>query len=307
MKIVVMGCGAMGSIYAGLLAAAGNDVLAIDRNARHVEAIQQKGLHITGASGERWVRLRASTTVPENTSADLIVLAVKSGAVEEAARQILPLMGNHTYVLTLQNGLGVEDDVARHIASDRIISGIAQGFGASRPEPGHGHHSGMQAVRFGAWQGADRQAVTEIARIWKDAGFPAEACEDIQAMKWNKLICNVAFSATCALSGATLGEAMANPQLWALGCMAATEASQIAIALGIPLEGNDPVAQVHAFGSKMPNAKPSTLLDLEAGRKTEIDYINGAVCRKAKARGLSAPVNETLTMLVQFRESQITP
>lgn len=299
-RIAVVGCGAMGSIYAGLLASAGNDVLAVDRSAAHIDAIARHGLRVSGASGDRTVAVDAHTDVPDVGPAgvDLVILAVKAGQVAEAAAASRRLLGPDTLVLTIQNGLGSAEVVAAEVGEDRLLVGVAAGFGASRPEPGHVHHNDMKAIRMGAHVGVAAERVEAVARLWRDAGFDAEATDDIAAMQWEKLICNVAYSAVCALSGATLGEVLDHPELGRVSRAAATEAWSVALDLGVAIDVADPVEHVRAFGARMPAAKPSVLLDLEAGRPSEIDVINGAVGREAARIGRDAPVNDTLTDLV---------
>lgn len=297
-SIAVVGCGAMGSIYAGLLAGAGNEVIAIDRSTEHVDAIVRRGLRVSGASGDRIVAVEARTDVPD-TVVDLVILAMKAGGVAEGAASSAPMVGSETLVLAIQNGLGSAELVAAALGADRLIVGVAQGFGASRPEPGHVHHNDMKAIRMGAYSGLRADEVERVAALWRAAGFDAEATQDIAAMQWEKLICNVAYSAICALTGTTLGEVMDDPELGGVSRAAAIEAWSVARAMGVGIDVEDPVALVREFAARMPAAKPSVLLDLEAGRPSEIDVINGAIPREAARVGLTAPVNETLTALVK--------
>lgn len=303
MKIAVIGCGAMGSIYAAKLAAAGNDLLAVDRSRQHVEAIAAQGLRISGPQPEQVVAMRAATAAPTEPM-DLVVLAVKAADVATGATSALPLLGEHTLVLTIQNGLGSADTVAGIVGEARVAVGIASGFGASRPAPGHVHHNAMRAVRFGAYAALPFSAIEEIARVWSDAGFDAVAVADIAAMQWEKLICNVAYSAPCALTGMTVGQVMDDADMGPVSRAAATEAWVVARAAGIGIDVADPVEHVRVFGAQMPDAKPSALLDHQARRVSEIDVINGAVVRQAELIGQPAPVNTTLTALVKAVERQ---
>lgn len=303
MKIAVIGCGAMGSIYAARLAAAGNDVLAIDRHQPSIEQISRGGLRVTGPGYDRVVPLRASTTAPDEPM-DLIVLAVKAADVTVGARQALPMLGAATPVLTIQNGLGSAETVAGIVGAERVVVGIASGFGASRVAPGHVHHNAMRAMRFGAYSSLPHATVESIARAWADAGFDAAAVADIAAMQWEKLICNVAYSAPCALTGMTVGQVMDDPQMGPVSQAAATEAWTVARASGIAVAVTDPIAHVRAFGAQLPDAKPSALLDHEARRVSEIDVINGAVPRQGARIGVAAPVNATLTALITSIERQ---
>lgn len=303
MKIAVIGCGAMGSIYAARLATAGNDVLAIDRHEPSIERISRDGLRVTGPGYDRVVPLRASTTAPDEPM-DLIVLAVKAADVTVGARQALPMLGPATPVLTIQNGLGSAETVAGIVGAERVAVGIASGFGASRVAPGHVHHNAMRAMRFGAHSSLPHATVETIARAWTDAGFDAAAVTDIAAMQWEKLICNAAYSAPCALTGMTVGQVMDDPEMASVSRAAATEAWTVARASGIAVAVTDPVAHVRAFGAQMPDAKPSALLDHEARRVSEIDVINGAVPRQGARVGVAAPVNATLTALIKAIERQ---
>jgi 2-dehydropantoate 2-reductase len=301
MNIGIVGCGAMGSIYAGLLADAGHRVLAIDTNQAHVDVINQRGLRISGASGDRTVQVSAYT-IPPVQAVDLLVIAVKAAHVGAAASAAESLMDSHTLVLTIQNGLGAGDTVARIVGADRLMVGVAQGFGASLPEPGHAHHNDMKAIRMGPYAGLPAAAVVEVAALWAQAGFDAAAADDIQAMQWEKLICNVAYSAPCALTGMTVGEVLDDPDIGPVSRAAATEAWTVARACNVRLDVDDPVALVRDFAARMPAARPSVLLDIQAGRASEVDFINGAVPREAQKAGLTAPVNETLTALVKALE-----
>ncbi len=293
----------MGSIYAAKLAAAGNTVLAIDRSADHVDRINRDGLRLTGPDDDRVVSLRAATTAPAEPM-DLVVLAVKAADVTGGARQVLPMLGDETPVLTIQNGLGSAQTVADIVGEQRVAVGIASGFGAARPAPGHVHYNAMRAMRFGAYSSLPYVEVEAIARLFAAAGFDTEAVTDIVAMQWEKLICNVAYSALCALTGMTVGQVMDDPDVGPVSRAAATEAWTVARACGITVAVADPVAHVLAFGAQLPNAKPSALLDHEAHRVSEIDVINGAVVRQADRAGVPALVNTTLAALIRAVERQ---
>jgi 2-dehydropantoate 2-reductase len=304
MNIAVVGCGAMGSIYAALLADAGHRVIAVDANRDHVDTINARGLRVSGASGDRTVLLEAFT-VPPRVEVELVIIAVKAAHAEVAAASCAPLIGASTRVLTIQNGLGAAEAVAGAVGGDRLIVGVAQGFGASLPEPGHAHHNDMKAIRMGAYGGLTADPVEQIAALWRGAGFDAAAVSDILAMQWEKLICNVAYSAPCALTGLTVGEVMDDADVGPVSRAAAAEAWAVARALGVAIAVDDPVALVREFAGRMPNAKPSVLLDIEAGRLSEVSVINGAVPREAAKVHMQAPVNATLTGLVQALERRV--
>ncbi len=199
MKVAVVGTGAMGSVYAGLLAAAGNEVWAIDPWVEHIEAIRTNGLRVEGASGDRVVSVRASTSPDEAGLCDLVVLATKAMHVEAAAAGATSLVGPDTVVLTIQNGLGSADRVARILGSERLAVGIAGGFGASLEAPGHVRHEGWELVRIGEYGAPATDRIRRVADTWREAGFRVEVEDDIQRAIWEKLVCNAAFSGVCVL------------------------------------------------------------------------------------------------------------
>ena len=303
MRIAILGTGAMGSVYAGLLAAAGLDVWAVDTWAEHIEAIRQNGLRVSGASGDRVAHPKATTDAREVGRADLVVIATKAMHVEAAAASARDILAEDGVVLTIQNGLGSADRVAALLGPERVMIGVVGGFGASIPAPGHVHHNGWEFVRLGEFAGGITPRLERIGKVWEQGGFRVLLFPDIHKMVWEKFICNVAFSGTCTLTGLTIGQVLANPDAWAISSACASEAFAVARAKGIAVEIEDPVAYVKAFGEKIPNARPSMLLDHMAGRRSEIDVINGAVPRVASEVGLAAPVNATVSSLVRARES----
>ncbi len=304
MKIAVIGAGAMGSVYAGLLADAGNEVWAVDVWREHLEAIESSGLRVEGASGDRVVdSVRTTSDTSKVGHCELIVIATKAAGVESAAQSIEPLVAPDSVVLTIQNGLGAGERIARYLPTENILLGVAGGFGAVMRGPGHVFHNGMELIRIGEMQGGLSDRVEAVARVWSEAGFNVKAFEDINQLVWEKFICNVTFSGPCTVFGHTLGQLMADENGWpiALGC--AVEAYDAGRAKGVTLGFEDPVAYVTAFGEKMPNAKPSMYLDHLASRRSEIDAINGMVPVVASQVGTLAPFNEVISAIVRSRES----
>ena len=302
MRIAIFGCGAMGSIYAGLLASAGHELIGIDRNQEHVDAINISGLRVTGASGDRCVAIQAYTKPPD-VEVDLLVIAVKAAHVGAsiAASSLVKSTGS---ILTIQNGLGCADTVADVFGKERLLVGVAQGFGASLHAPGISHHNDMKAIRMGGYIHGNSTRLNSIVSIFAASGFDTEAVNNIEVVQWEKLICNVAYSGPCALTGLTVGEVVDDPIVGPVSRAAAVEAWEVARQRNIAIAVDDPVAYVQDFAKRMRSAKPSVLLDIEAGRRSEIDVINGAVEREAMRVNSSAPVNATITALVRSIEER---
>jgi 2-dehydropantoate 2-reductase len=295
----------MGSVYAALLADAGHEVWAIDSWKEHVAAMQANGLRLEGASGDRTVRVNATTDPADAGPCDLAILSTKAMHVEQAARSMQPLLRTDTVVLSIQNGLGGPDTAARVLGRERVLVGVVGGFGASMKAPGHAHHNGWELVRLGELAGPVSPRLEAVAEVWRSGGFRVKCFDDIDQLVWEKLICNVCFSGTCAVTERTIIEVIEDADAWLVASGCATEAYKVARARGIKLDFTDPVAYVHAFGMKIPQARPSMLLDHMAGRMSEIEAINGAIPVAAKAAGVAAPYNEVISALVRAKERRM--
>jgi 2-dehydropantoate 2-reductase len=304
MKIAIIGVGAMGSVYAGLLAdTGGHDVWAIDSWKEHVEAIRANGLRVEGASGDRTVRMNATSDPAGVRDADLVIIATKDDGVSAAAKAALAIARPDAPILTIQNGLGSADKVAEVVGSKRILMGVVGGFGASMKGPGHAHHNGMEFLRLGEMDGGLTPRLETVKQAWEAGGFKVLAFDDIHKMVWEKLICNTTYSGPCALTGLRVGEIQANPSAWSIAAACANEAYLVAMAKGIKLDFDDPVRYVREFGQKIPNARPSMLLDHLAGRPAEVDNINGAIPREGSKVGVATPVNSVVVALLKAKEA----
>lgn len=306
-KIIVVGSGAMGSLYAGLFAEAGYSVAAVDVWAEHISTIVKSGLRLEGASGDRVVKgIRAVQTVEEAGPGDLYVIATKADGVGDAAAGIARVMTSNSLVLTIQNGLGADERIAEHMPTDNVLLGVAEGFGASIKAAGHIHHNAMRLIRIGELNGGETARLKWVETVWKRAGISTQAFADIHQLVWEKFICNVMCSAPCTAFECNIGELFADPERRkvALGCM--LEAYHVGLAKGINFSFDDAVAYGTKFAALMPHANPSMRLDHFAGKKSEIDAINGMVPVLGATMGIATPYNDTLVALVRRKESQFT-
>jgi 2-dehydropantoate 2-reductase len=304
-KVAIVGCGAMGSVYAALMVEAGHEVHAVTLWPDHAEAMATKGLRCEGASGDRTVPIHASMTTDGIGPCDLVIIATKAFDVEAAARSCLPLLDRETVVQTIQNGLGSPEIAAPILGADRLAVGTVGGFGASIRAPGHTHHNGMEMVRFGAFSGLPKQLLQASAKIWESAGFKVALFDDIKQMVWEKLIMNVAFSGTSCTTGLTVGEILGDADAWTVARGCAEEAIAVAKASNVKLNVGDPIEHIRKLGNKIPDARPSMLLDYNAGRRCEVEAINGAIPRLGKPLGLATPVNDTVVAIIRSRERRM--
>ena len=306
MKIAIIGCGAMGSVYAALLADSGNEVWAIDTWEEHISAIRSNGLRVEGASGDRTVSMNATTNASDAGECELIIVATKASGVPAAAVAAKSIAGPKSIILTIQNGLGAAERIAESIDTNQVMIGVVGGFGASMKAPGHAHHNGMQLVRIGEMNGGVSDRLEKVVNAWENAGFTAKGYPDIHQMIWEKFICNVTYSGPCALMNATIGQVQANSDSWSVALSCAREADAVARAKKINLGFNDVETYVRDFGANMPDARPSMLLDHMAQRPSEIDGINGAVPMEAAKIGMTAPINALVSSLIRGREANFS-
>jgi 2-dehydropantoate 2-reductase len=267
--------------------------------------MRTKGLRVEGASGDRTVKVHATIEPREAGPCDLVVLATKAMHVAEAALSTKVLLGKETPVLSIQNGLGGPDTAASILGKERVLVGVVGGFGASMRAPGHAHHNGWELVRLGEFGGPITARLKKVEELWRGAGFRVKVFDDIDQLVWEKLLCNCAYSGPCAIAECTIGEVMNDPDLSRISAACASEGFAVASAKKINLGFKDPVAYVRDFGSKIPAARPSVLLDLLSKRKSEIEVINGSIPRVARELGLQAPANDTLTALVLAKERRL--
>jgi len=205
-KVCIVGCGAMGSVYAGLMAAAGHEVHAVTPWQEHVDAINARGLRVSGYSGDRVARLASAAVDPGAVGpCDLVIIATKAFDVEAAARSVAPLLRADTVVQTIQNGVGSPERVARYVDPAQLAVGVVGGYGASIPEWGHVHHNGLAVTWFGAYAGLPRERLEASADVWRSSGFDVALHDDVSSMVWKKVIMNVAYSGTSGLTELTIG------------------------------------------------------------------------------------------------------
>jgi 2-dehydropantoate 2-reductase len=231
-----------------------------------------------------------------------VILATKIGDLEAASRGAKPMIGPDTAVLAIQNGLGNARILERVLGGKEFLVGIAGGFGASIKAPGHAHHNGMEKVHIAEAAGGRSARLEEVVATWRAAGFHVEAYDDSGPMIWGKLLCNVAYSALCTVTAMRIGQVLENEFARRLSGEAALEVFVVARAKGIRLGFDDPIGFARDFGSKIPNAMPSMMLDMLAGRRTEVDALYLSVVEEAEAAGVPVPTVRMLAALVQALE-----
>ncbi len=303
MKFTILGAGALGSAIGGVLTEAGHDVLLITRNAAHVAAINAGGLVLRTAGVDRTVPARAATSALGQPPVDCVIVLVKSAQTHEAMAANLSLLGANTSVLSLQNGLGHEDILAKVVGRQRVLLGKTY-VGGQIIAPGQvicGHVGKDTAL--GELDGSLTPRVQAIADALNTAGLATTVSDNILGTVWDKLFINVATGAISGLTGLAYGDLYQMPQLQACGVAAVAEAMQVAQARGVRTSITDPLQAWLKAGAGLPaEFKPSILQTLQRGVRTEVDYINGAVVTLGAQLGVPTPVNSTLLACIQGLE-----
>jgi 2-dehydropantoate 2-reductase len=300
--VAVVGCGAVGSLFAANLATLDDvEVWAYDLSRAHVDAINRDGLRLTGA-GDVHARLRATADAAELPACDFGIVATKAmhtdGAITATAHAF-----EHGCVATVQNGIGNEEVLARHVA--RVIRGTT--FPAGKlVEPGVVQWDVKGDTTFGPFeeQPAPLDEVRRLADACTRGGMPASAVEDARGPQWRKVIFNAATNPLGALTGLTHGRVCERPDLRALASQLVDEGKAVAAAQGIVLD-SDPEELIDYAARKdvAYDHKASMLQDVEARRQTEVDHLNGGIVGFGRRFGVSTPAHETIHALIKGVET----
>jgi 2-dehydropantoate 2-reductase len=279
----------MGSLFGAHLAGAGHDVLLVDVDPAVVRAVAADGVLV----GDRAVPVAITADPDGHGPQDAVLVLVKTYDTAAAAELARPLVGAATTVATLQNGIGGADALAEAFGAERVLAGVTY-QGATVLAPGRIRHH----MHGETWIGDDLARATPLADALTAAGQPAHALAPVAPRVWKKLVNNCMGNATAALTGMHAGQMTADDGILALQRTIATEAVGVAAALGHDLDLEDCIATNEAILRSSGDGRPSMLQDVEAGRRTEIDTLNGAIVRHADALGLDVPVNRALAALV---------
>jgi 2-dehydropantoate 2-reductase len=301
MRICVVGCGAVGSLFAAHLAHLQDvEVWAYDRSDEHVAAINRDGLRLSGAE-EVAVRLRATTDRRVLPSCDFGIVATKAMHTEAAIAATAPVFADGC-VATVQNGLGNEEALAEHV--ERVIRGTT--FPAGKlVAPGHVQWDVKGDTTFGPFEArpAPIDEIERLADACTRAGMPTHAVADARGPQWLKVIFNAATNPLGALTRLTHGRVCERPDLRRVATGLVDEGKAVADAQGIELAADPEELIDHAARPDVAyNHKSSMLQDVEARRQTEIDYLNGGIVRFGSQRGIATPLNRAIWALVRGLE-----
>ena len=298
--VAVVGAGAVGCYFGGMLARAGTPVTLIARRAR-AEAIQREGLFIDAVHWQGRVEVTATCELAAAKDAEVVLFCVKTVDTESAAGELRPYVGRDGMVISLQNGV---DNVERIRAASgmeaipAVVYVAAEMTAAARVK-----HSGRGDLILGEARDAGRRNDLQgVVRMFENAGVPCRVSRQIEVEQWTKMVLNCAYNAISALARANYGAIAHNPLVHQVMLQAISEAVAVARAAGIAMNDVDMHAAGAKLGEAMAKATSSTAQDIARGKPTEIDSLNGYVARRGKQLGVPTPVNQTLHALVKLLE-----
>ena len=303
-KIAVVGAGAMGCLFGGLLAEGGLDVTLVDVLQEHVDRINRDGLRIVGYGGDRSIPVRATTEPSGLPAVDVLFVQCKAPYTKEAVRRVLHLLRDDSVAISFQNGLGNEENIGEVVGMERVLGGVTaqgaavEGLGAVR-------NFGNLPTHIGEMGGGISERAQRIAAALDRAGLQTTAVPDIRQAIWKKLLANIAISPTSAIANMTIKQVFDVPELRETAFEALDEAVEVARAEGVELnaaETREVIDQI-AGPTGTGDNKSSLCVDIINRRPCEIDVISGAVVQLGRKHDIPTPVNKTLVAAVKALES----
>jgi 2-dehydropantoate 2-reductase len=296
LKVAVMGAGAVGCYFGGMLARAGHDVTLIARP-QHVESIRRDGLRMETKAFDERVRLQASADPDAVRGASLVLFSVKSTDTEAAGAQIKPHLAADALVLCLQNGVDNADRLRTVLPAHQVAAAVVY-VATEMAGPGHVKHHGRGELVIEPSAAGERAAQALIG-----AGVPAEISSNVRGALWLKLIINCAYNAVSAIAQQPYGRNVQGEGIRDVMRDVVDECLAVAKAEGVDVPG-DVHATVAGLVESMPTQMSSTAQDLARGKRTEIDHLNGLVVRRGEALGIATPANRVLWALVRLLEGK---
>ena len=302
MRIVIIGAGAMGGTYGGLMAKAGVDVTLIDTWAEHVQAIRENGLVLDDVGEAVHVEVPIHERLDRPGDYDVAIVQTDTNNRDAAAQTAKAALKPDGIAITLQNGIGNVETLVAALGEERVLGGVSY-HSALMLGPGRPRHSHAGKTYLGELDGRTSQRLQALVAALERGGLGPEISDNVMGICWSKFIHNCALNPLCALLELRVGEIPLHEGADLMQTKCVEEALAIAEAKGIRLATPDPLGHIKAYTFKF--NKPSMLQHMEANRPTEIDALNGAVVREGRALGIPTPYNEALTWMVKARNGQL--
>jgi 2-dehydropantoate 2-reductase len=304
-RVAVVGAGAVGGYFGGMLARAGAPVTLIGRPL-HVDVWNRDGLSLDSIHFQERIPVRASTDIAAAGDAELVLFSVKSPDTEDTARQLAPHLKQDALIVSLQNGVDNVERMRAAAALDPIAAVVY--VASAMVAPGRVKHAGRGDLVIGDFPGrstGSRDAtIARVASWFEAAGVPCRVSQHIDADLWTKLIVNAALNAISAVVQVPYGPIAAIPESRETVRQIVEECVAVARADRVPLADEDLLDLVLRFAEDNGHVYSSTARDVARGARTEIDALNGFVVRRGASRGVPTPANQSLVALVKLREAQ---
>lgn len=302
MKITIVGPGAVGLIFGAFLLKSKEEVHFLDHDEKRAQKLKKDGITIEGISGGHRVDIDIAVDPKDIGASDLVILCVKSYDTEEAIKNAKPLIGDNTQVLTLQNGVGNVQILEEAVGEDRVIGGVTS-IGANLKGWGQVVHAGRGDTIIGKKDKKTLGPIRDVARALNKAGFQTKISKDIDAIIWGKLIINVGINALTAITRLNNGALLEHEGTREVMKMAVSEAVKVAKRKRIKLAYDDPLQKVELVCRATAKNISSMLQDVLNKKRTEIDFINGAIVRQGASYNIPTPANSILANLLKTIES----
>lgn len=303
MKVVIVGPGAVGSLFAYFLSRTEADLWLLDRDPARAGRLGSDGIEVEELDGgSRRITPRVSADPSEIGIAEVVIICVKAGDTAEAARTVGPVVGADTTVLTLQNGMGNVERITAALTTGTVLGGTTA-QGSTVLEPGRIRHAGAGETIIGEPGGPHGSRTAALVSLFKSCGMDASATDDLEGLLWGKLVINVGINALTAITGLKNGELVQRPGTQGILREAVAEALAVIGAKGITLPYDNAVDKVESVCRATAANISSMLQDMLRRRRTEIDAINDVIVSEGEGLGIPTPVNRTLTGLVRTIES----
>lgn len=301
MKIAIIGAGAMGCLYACLLSK-NNEVSLFDVNSETVERINCDGIKMQSPDGDEKVfGIKAEKSGSVSCPYELVILFVKDTVSEIALKQNTNLIGKESILLSLQNGMGNYEIMERFTDRDRILLGTTK-HNCVTVAPGTIYHSGAGVTHIGSPSGNEK-AAEKICSTFSDCGIDTAVCPDVKHLLWEKLFINMTINSVTALLDCKISVMAETPFAESLIRSIVSEAVAVAGCDGEKFDSGEVTSDVINTSKILGTGKASMCQDIEHKRRTEIDFINGAVVSLGKKYGIPTPVNSAIVNLIHLKES----
>ena len=305
LKVAVLGAGAMGCLFGGLLAEKGLNVILIDVWKEHVEAINKNGLKMDGHGGDRFIKVKATTDPSTVDVVDAVIVMCKATALEPALNSIKNIIGEKTVFMSFQNGFGHEDIMQIIVGVEKVLGGTTT-QASNILGPGHIMNHAALPSWIGEYEGGMSERVNDVADTFTAHNLETIAADDVKKRKWMKLFALTAIGPLSAIfdlhhTDLYINNSASNVSR-SLGKEIILETRQVALADGVEVSEDECLFMFNKIVDSNQTNKSSMAFDVQYKRKTEIDFISGVVSNLGKKHGIKTPLNDLMYKMIKVKE-----